>query len=64
MTIFLIIIGIILLMCGMSIAGWILKGLMEIVGLFFEGIGNCLGCVFKLGFWVLLIIILILSIVG
>jgi len=64
MTIFLIIIGIILLMCGMSIVGWILKGLMEIVGLFFEGIGNCLGCVFKLGFWVLLIIILILLIVG
>ena len=40
MIIFGIIAGIILLLCGMSIVGWIVKALGAFFGIFFEGVDN------------------------
>ena len=62
MEILFIIICIFALMFLMSIGGWILKGLGFFAGIFFEGVGSCLGCLLKFGFWFLLIIILFLGI--
>ena len=51
MEILFIIICIFALMFLMSIGGWILKGLGFFAGIFFEGVGSCLGCLLKFGFW-------------
>lgn len=47
----------------MSIFGWVLKGLESVTGVFFDGIGNCLGCMFKLSFWAIAIFVLLLVMV-
>ena len=60
MEIFLIILGVFLLLCLLSIGGWILKLLGHIVSLFFEGIGNCLGCLLNSAFWIFIIFLLLL----
>lgn len=61
MEIFLIIFGVIVLLCLLSVGGWILKLLEGILGLFFEGIGNCLGCLLKFGVWIFAIILILLA---
>lgn len=58
MQIVLIILGIIVILCLMSAGGWILRLLESIAGLFFEGVGNCLGCLLKLVVWIIAIIII------
>lgn len=60
MEIFLIVLGIFVLLCIMSVGGWILKLLEQVLGLFFEGVGNCLGCLLKFAFWIFAIILLIM----
>lgn len=57
-----IIIGIIFILTLMSLGGWILKGLSFIASIFFEGVGNCLGCCFKLIFYIFVICCLVMAI--
>lgn len=64
MEIVLIVLGIVVLLSIMSAGGWIMKGLAALAGLFFEGVGNCLGCILKFGFWILLILMLLMMIVA
>ncbi len=54
----LIILGIIIVLCLMSLGGWILRILGVFASLFFEGVGNCLGCLLKLAVWIFVIIII------
>lgn len=60
MEIILILLGFIILLPIMNVCGWILKGLGAIANIFFEGIGNCLGCLFKLSFWIIVIFLLLM----
>ena len=57
MIIFGIIVGIILLLCGMSIVGWIMKALAAFFGIFFDGVDNFLGCFAKVIAWIFLIML-------
>lgn len=56
----LLILGFFILLPLMSLGGWALKGLSAIADIFFQGIGNCLGCMFKLSFWIILIFLLLM----
>lgn len=60
MEIILIVFGVIVLLCLLSVGGWILKLLEGILGLFFEGIGNCFGCLLKFAVWIFAIILIIM----
>lgn len=54
----LIILGIIVVLCLMSVGGWILRILGVFASFFFEGIDNCFGCLLKLVVWIIAIIII------
>lgn len=56
-----VIVGILILM---SIGGYLLKGIEALAGIFFEGVGSCLGCLFKAGIWIIIIIVIIMAICG
>lgn len=62
MEIVLVIVGIVALLFIMSIGGWIMKGLAALAGLFFEGVGNCLGCILKFGVWIFVVWLLFMLI--
>lgn len=59
MEILLLLLGFIILLPLMSAGGWVLKALEAIASVFFEGIGNCLGCLFKFSFWAIVIFLLL-----
>ena len=55
MEIFLVIIGIIVLLCLLSIGGWILEILRHIISFIFQGVGHCFGNVFGCIVWIIAI---------
>lgn len=63
MAIALFIVGIIVVIVILSAMGWLGAGINVILSLIGDGLGNCLGCSFKLLIWVFFIL-LILSMFG
>ena len=59
MEIVLVIIGIIVLLCLLSVGGWILEILSKIVSFIFQGIGHCFGNVIGCFVWIIAIIIVL-----
>lgn len=58
MKIAILIVVAIIVLCFMSLGGWILHLIEMLLGVLFEGVGNCLGCLLKFGFWILIIIMI------
>lgn len=55
MEIILVIIGIIVLLCFLSVGGWILEILSHIVSFIFQGVGHCFGNVIGCFVWIIAI---------
>jgi len=51
-----------ILFTGGGLLGWILEGFSKIIELLFEGNMNCIGCFFRILFW-LFVIALVISII-
>ena len=58
METFLIILAVIVILILLSCGGWILRLLEGFLGIFFEGISNCFGCLLKFIVWIIAIIII------
>lgn len=57
LTTILVVFIIIIVLCLMSLAGWILKPIEYILTAFFEGINNCVGCFSRFIAYIILILI-------
>ena len=57
-----IIVIIVVILILLSLLGWTGKLLDFLFGIFAEGLGNCLGCVAKLGIWGILLLLALAAI--
>ncbi len=64
LTTILIVFIIIIVLCLMSLAGWILKPIEYILTAFFDGINNCVGCFFRFIAYIILILLFLAMLVG
>lgn len=64
LTTILVVFIIMIVLCLISLAGWILKPIEYILTVFFDGINNCAGCFFRFIAYIILILLFLAMLAG